>query len=79
MTILEYRHLCVCSFCRNQNLMSDLVANPTTKKTLDEMWSQGIHHFGQVNTPVMEASGNPLEYVTQSARGLKVGAALDLL
>ncbi|KAH7969871.1 hypothetical protein HPB52_022392 [Rhipicephalus sanguineus] len=59
-------------FCRNHNLMSDLVGNPTAKKTLDEMWSQRIHHYGQVNTPVMEASGNPLEYVTQSARGLQM-------
>ncbi|KAL1471816.1 hypothetical protein MTO96_039708, partial [Rhipicephalus appendiculatus] len=65
-------------FCRNQNLMSDLVADPTTKQTLDGMWSQRIHHYGQVNTPVMQASGNPLEYVTQSARGLQVGAAFEL-
>lgn len=60
------------NFCRNQNLMSELVANPTTKTTLDDMWSKRIHHYGQVNTPVMQASDKPLEYVTQSARGLKM-------
>lgn len=52
--------------------MSELVANPTTKTTLDDMWSKRIHHYGQVNTPVMQASDKPLEYVTQSARGLKM-------
>ncbi|KAL1413977.1 hypothetical protein MTO96_030870 [Rhipicephalus appendiculatus] len=60
------------NFCRNENQMSDLIANPATKTTLDDMWSQRIHHYGQVNTPVMEASGNPFEYVTQSAKGLQM-------
>lgn len=60
------------SFCRNQDRMSDLLGNPKTKKTLDDMWSKRIHHYGQVNTPVMQASYNPLEYVTQSARGLQM-------
>ncbi|KAL3250328.1 hypothetical protein MRX96_055547 [Rhipicephalus microplus] len=41
---------------RNQDRMSDLLGNPKTKKTLDDMWSKRIHHYGQVNTPVMQAS-----------------------
>ncbi|KAL1477776.1 hypothetical protein MTO96_035483, partial [Rhipicephalus appendiculatus] len=45
------------SFCRNHDQMRDLVGNPTTKQTLADLWSQRIHHYGQVNTPVMEASG----------------------
>ncbi|XP_075741116.1 uncharacterized protein LOC142789623 [Rhipicephalus microplus] len=60
------------NFCRNENLMSDLIANTATRTTLDDMWSQRIHHYAQVNTPVMEAMGNPYEYVSQSARGLQM-------
>ncbi|KAH8026341.1 hypothetical protein HPB51_020047 [Rhipicephalus microplus] len=57
---------------KNENLMSDLIANTATRTTLDDMWSQRIHHYAQVNTPVMEAMGNPYEYVSQSARGLQM-------
>ncbi|KAH6936510.1 hypothetical protein HPB50_018587 [Hyalomma asiaticum] len=61
---------------KNEGRVRDLISDPATKANLDDMWSQRVHHYGQVNTPVMEAIGNPLEYVTQSARGLQMIAQL---
>ncbi|KAL1424317.1 hypothetical protein MTO96_020309 [Rhipicephalus appendiculatus] len=57
---------------KNENQMNDLIANPAATTTLDDVCSRRLHHYVQVNTPVMEASGNSFDYVTQSAKGLQM-------
>ncbi|KAH6935644.1 hypothetical protein HPB50_007447 [Hyalomma asiaticum] len=56
----------------NETLMSTLIANPTTKTYLDDMWSHRVYHYGQVNTPPILKGISTLQYVTQSAKGLQM-------
>ncbi|KAL3209168.1 hypothetical protein MRX96_009356 [Rhipicephalus microplus] len=59
-------------FCRNETFMSSLVAEQTTKTSLDEMWSHRVHHYGQVNSPPILTRFDTFEYVKQSAKGLQM-------
>ncbi|XP_070393543.1 uncharacterized protein [Dermacentor albipictus] len=59
-------------FCRNDMRMTALVAKQTTKTYLNELWSNRVYHYGQVNTPAIIAKGNTIEYITQSAKGLQM-------
>ncbi|XP_070392264.1 uncharacterized protein [Dermacentor albipictus] len=59
-------------FCRDDMRMTALVANQTTKTYLNELWSNRVYHYGQVNTPAIIEKRRTLEYVTQSAKGLQM-------
>ncbi|XP_075741111.1 uncharacterized protein LOC142789514 [Rhipicephalus microplus] len=59
-------------FCRNETLISSLVAERATKTSLDEMWSHRVYHYGQVNTPPILTGFDTFQYVTQSAKGLQM-------
>ncbi|KAL1424329.1 hypothetical protein MTO96_020320 [Rhipicephalus appendiculatus] len=58
--------------CGSETFMSALTANGTTKAYLEDMWSQRVFHFGQVNTPAIQTYGNRLQDVARSAKGLQM-------
>ncbi|KAL1424327.1 hypothetical protein MTO96_020319 [Rhipicephalus appendiculatus] len=57
---------------KNETFMSSLVAEQTTKTSLDEMWSHRVYHYGQVNTPPIITGFDTFQYITQSAKGLQM-------